>query len=418
MLDSAVADTTGLLATSPHEAPVPVPLEGVKVEARLRDFCSRVTLTQRFRNQEKRPLEVVYVFPLEEGAAVCAFEALVGDRRVVAEVDEREAAFAKYDDAIAAGHGAYLLDEERPDVFTASLGNLPPGAELLLKVSYVAELTREGDDVRFTLPTTISPRYAPASDREGVGPTSEPARPRAWLESSESGHGAVLLAFEPPLPDATVDSEVIFVVDRSGSMDGSSIVEARNALQLCLRSLRPGTQLNIVGFGSRFESLFEATRPYDDQSLREASRHVKRMDADLGGTEILAPLRSVLEQAPQGDRPRVVFLLTDGQVTNTDDVIALVRRHSDTTRVFTFGIGAGASDQLVKGVARAGRGAAESIAPGERIEGKVLRQLKRAPRPPGHPAERRRLVGADGRPGGGPRPFARRAGRNPRDHLR
>jgi len=71
-------------------------------------------------------------------------------------------------------------------------------------------------------------------------------------------------------------------------------------------------------------------------------------------------------------------MLTDGEISNTDAVIALVRQHAGDTRVFTFGIGAGASHHLVKGLARAGEGEAEFIAPGERIECKVLRQLSRA----------------------------------------
>jgi Ca-activated chloride channel family protein len=101
------------------------------------------------------------------------------------------------------------------------------------------------------------------------------------------------------------------------------------------------------------------------------------MDADLGGTEVLPALEFVLLKEPRAGFVRQVLLLTDGQVTNTDEVIGLVRRHSVHTRVFTFGIGAGASQHLVRGVARAGEGAAEFIAPGERIEAKVLRQLRR-----------------------------------------
>ncbi len=432
----------GLLA-----AGQPVPLLGVTVEADVKDFASRVVMTQRYRNSETQPIEAVYVFPLEEGAAVCGFAAVIDGVHVEGQVQEREEAFERYDDALAAGHGAYLLDQERPDVFTASIGNVPPGKEVLVRITYVAELAVEGDDLRFALPTTVSPRYAPADDHKGVGRTpaealnpprawtvpygldltvriesgsairavespSHPLRveldgaraavrlgaretaldrdfvlivkraeahaPRAWVETDPRGRTVAMVAFQPRFEAAEAPSELVFVVDRSGSMDGTSIAEARNALQLCLRSLTEGTRFNVVGFGSRFEMLFPESRPYDEASLRAASAHVAGLKADMGGTEILAPLQKVLEAPVLPGRPRQVFVLTDGQVTNTDAVVKLVRRHADTTRVFTFGIGAGASHHLVRGMARAGGGAAEFIAPGERIEGKVLRQLGKA----------------------------------------
>ncbi len=83
-------------------------------------------------------------FPLDEGAAVCGFQALIDGTLVVGEVKEREDAFKKYDEAIERGDGAFLLDEERPDVFQASVGNLPPGKEVLLKLTYVRELAVSG----------------------------------------------------------------------------------------------------------------------------------------------------------------------------------------------------------------------------------------------------------------------------------
>ena len=319
----------------------PVPLLGVSVEAEVRDFASRVLLTQRYRNAESQPIEAVYVFPLEEGAAVSSFEAMIDGVHVVGQVKEREKAFEEYDDALTAGHGAYLLDQERPDVFTASIGNLPPGKEVLVRITYVAELSLEGDDLRFALPTTVSPRFAPAEDRKGVGrPPSEalnpprdwrvpygldltvriempsPIRavespshlvrvelegpkatvtlggretaldrdfvltvklaeahvPHAWIETDARGRRAALLAFQPRFDAEESHCELILLVDRSGSMEGTSIAEARNALQLCLRSLTEGTRFNIVGFGHRFEMLFPESRAYDERSLgRRAS---------------------------------------------------------------------------------------------------------------------------------------------------
>ena len=59
----------------------PIPLKGVSVEASIKDFCSRVTLTQRYCNEESNPVEAVYVFPVDETAAVCGFEALIDDAR-------------------------------------------------------------------------------------------------------------------------------------------------------------------------------------------------------------------------------------------------------------------------------------------------------------------------------------------------
>src|SRR5512143_814704 len=147
----------------------PVPLRGVRVEAKVQDYACQVVLSQRYRNDEALPIEAVYRFPLEEGVAVCGFEAVIDGRHVVGEVDERGKAFQRYDEALAAGHGAYLPDQERPDVFTLSVGSLPPGKEVVVRLTTVSELPLEGDAIRFTLPTTLSPRYSPAEDQEGHG---------------------------------------------------------------------------------------------------------------------------------------------------------------------------------------------------------------------------------------------------------
>ena len=159
-----------------------MPLTGVSVEGTITGLCGRVSVAHRYRNTESTPIEAVYLFPLDEGAAVCGFEAIVDGTVIVGEVQERERAFDDYDEAIERGHGAFLLDEERPDVFRASIGNLPPGKEVLVRITYVTELPVDDGRFRFTLPTTIAPKYAPAEDQRGVGrPEAEAVNPPvAW----------------------------------------------------------------------------------------------------------------------------------------------------------------------------------------------------------------------------------------------
>jgi len=134
-----------------------VPLEAVHVRGRVLDLISEVVVLQHYRNEGTRPLEAKYVFPLDEFAAVCGFEAFINGKHVVGVVKEKEQAHREYREAIAAGHGAYLLDEEKPDVFTVSVGNLPAGAEVLIKITYVTELQMEGKEVLFLLPAAVTP---------------------------------------------------------------------------------------------------------------------------------------------------------------------------------------------------------------------------------------------------------------------
>ena len=153
----------------------PVPLLGVRYDVVVENVASRVTIAQRFRNTESQPIEAMYTFPLDEGSAVCAFEVEIGERRVIGRVEEREAAFERYDQAIADGDGAFLLDQDRPNIFTASVGNLKPNEEAVVRVSYVAEIEQRGDELRLQIPTTVSPRYVPASQLRAIDPADQVA---------------------------------------------------------------------------------------------------------------------------------------------------------------------------------------------------------------------------------------------------
>jgi Ca-activated chloride channel family protein len=165
---------------------------------------------------------------------------------------------------------------------------------------------------------------------------------------------------------------VVFLMDCSGSMEGDSIQEAKKALEICLRGLDQGSLFEIYRFGSTYESLFPAAVFYTEKTAAEALNYLENMNADLGGTKILDPLKEICSSLSEyQNSQRDIILLTDGQVGNENEIFELIKRNK-RIRVFPVGIGAGCNEYFIKGLARSGNGASEFIYPGERIEPKVI----------------------------------------------
>ncbi|NXC43835.1 VW5B1 protein, partial [Penelope pileata] len=207
---------------------------------------------------------------------------------------------------------------------------------------------------------------------------------RKRLNKDIPHHPVVMLNFCPDLSTAPADlrkapGEFIFLVDRSGS--GVSISCAKDALLVILKSLMPSCLFNVIAFGSTFKTLFPASRPYCEESLALACESIRRMHAEVGGTNILSPLQWIVRQPIRRGHPRLLFLLTHSTTENTGKVLELLRSHSCSTRCYSFGIGPHACRRLVQGLAAVSRGTAEFLAEGERLQPKMLRALKKAMAP-------------------------------------
>jgi hypothetical protein len=176
---------------------------------------------------------------------------------------------------------------------------------------------------------------------------------------------------------AHIPTETHFVIDASGSMSGYQYTQAVRALKLCLRSLGQGDTFNIIRFGSSFETWKDEPVIYNNDTLEDAIGFLDCSTADLGGTELLRPLEELFSQPVLTGNIREVILLTDGQVSNENEIHSLASAHSENNRIFTFGIGAACSMNLVNGIAEKTGGASEFIQEGESIEEKVLRTFSR-----------------------------------------
>ncbi|XP_063435543.1 von Willebrand factor A domain-containing protein 5A-like [Mytilus trossulus] len=126
--------------------------------------------------------------------------------------------------------------------------------------------------------------------------------------------------------------EFIFVIDRSGSMSNVRIKKAKETLLLLLKSLPVGCLFNVVSFGSNFSTLFEQSEEYSEVTLNQALSLQSQMEADMGGTEILRPLKQIYSNSCIQGYPRQIFLLTDGGVSNTNEVISLAKANNGNTR--------------------------------------------------------------------------------------
>lgn len=123
----------------------PMPLKSVHVRAKIVDMSAKVSIYQEYTNEEEQAIEAEYLFPLNDGATVCGFEAFINDKHVVGVCKEREQAHREYKEAIAQGKGAYLMDQETNEVFKVNVGNLPAKCKCVIKITYLTELDIQDD---------------------------------------------------------------------------------------------------------------------------------------------------------------------------------------------------------------------------------------------------------------------------------
>jgi len=394
----------GLIVTDDQNL---VPLKKVSVEANMTGYLVGLQLTFEYSNDGEEPLEVLFKFPVEESFAVVGLEAVIGGRKIKAQIREKEEAKHAYDDAKARGFTTALAEEKTGDIFSISLGNLPPKSRAEIHLKLVGELPIDAEGaVRFPLPAVLKQRYNPTGStdplihvsgmpgqvvhgttpavydfsltvaeaeaisaitspthnittREKSGlvhvslqnPTPlnkdlvvlvkfrDPHQPKIYAEpgdcrlswSTYMTSPAVMLNYFPKFETEEIACEFIFLIDRSGSMRGS-IENACKTLTLFLKSLPPGCSFNIIGFGSHFTSLFPNSVPYNQQHLDEAITHVKNIQADFGGTELLLPLEHIFKEPSLPGISRQLFILTDGSVSNIRQCIHKVQKNARYAR--------------------------------------------------------------------------------------
>jgi Ca-activated chloride channel homolog len=458
-----------LIRTSQPGAFLPAPRLSTDVRIRVTGIIARTEVVQRFENPAPSCVEAVYVFPLPETAAVDRLRLTIGQRVVEGEIRERGEAQATYQRAKSAGKKAALLEQERPNIFTASVASLGAGEHVEVSIAYQETVRYDSGLFRLRFPMVVGPRYIPGTrpavgsagsgraantdrvpDAERITPpvfgpeqgSADPVRltvdldagvPMASVTSSyhdarvdrvapehavvalglgaaladrdfelvwrpetgsnpaaavfaeqKDGEAYALLMVVPPEtgaedPSPRLARESIFVIDTSGSMAGSSIEQARLALDAALSSLRPEDTFNVIEFNSQTRALYPAPHTADPDSVGEARRFVAGLRAD-GGTEMLPALAAALGGAPDASRVRQVIFVTDGCVGNEEELLTYIHAHLSEARLFTVGIGSAPNSHFMRKTAEFGRGGFSYI--GDRSEvaekmGNLFRKLGR-----------------------------------------
>ena len=195
-------------------------------------------------------------------------------------------------------------------------------------------------------------------------PTAATApRAMAFTETVD-GEPHYLLMVMPPSAEAAsanvMPREMIFIIDTSGSMHGTSIAQAKKALRRALKGLRPGDRFNVIAFSSHPNPLFSSSVVAEPRNLTMAEMFVTSLNAN-GGTEMRAALDLALYLPPDESHLRQVIFITDGAVGNEDELFRLIERKLGNGRLFTVGIGSAPNSWFMRKSAEVGRGTFTTI---------------------------------------------------------
>lgn len=405
-------------------------IKAIDVAARLVDQVARVQVSQSFVNNGSRTLEVSFLFPLPYDGAIDQLTLLVDGKEYPAKLLPADEARRVYEEIVRKNQDPALLEWVGHGLFRTSVFPVPPGAErkVTLRYSQLCRQDRGLSDFLFPLSTakytsepieTVNFRvtiesaseiknvYSPTHKVEVTrgGPKQATVTYRAEKEIPQSDFrlfygidpgevGTSVISYRPEkdedgyflllasprikAPDAKREAKtVVFVVDRSGSMSGQKMEQARGALRFVLNQLRPGDLFNIVAYDGVVESFRPELQRFDDETRTAAMVFVEGLVAG-GSTNIDEALRVALAQLKEDERPSYVIFLTDGMPTagevNEAKIVDNTRSANDVrARVFAFGVGYDVNSRLLDKLVRANFGHSEYVRPDEDIEDRVSR---------------------------------------------
>ncbi len=426
----------------PWTRPVPQPqseyrIKSLQIEARLKDQVAQVQVSQTFVNTGKTPMEVQFVFPLPYDGAVDQLTLMVDGKELPAELLPADKARRRYEDIVRQSKDPALLEWMGHGLFQTSVFPVPAGQERTVTLHYNQLLRKEQGVTDFLFPLSTAKYtskpveklllrvniesslpilnvYSPTHDVEvdstnkkssrvsftqkNVTPTSDfrlfydvNAKKLATSvlsykpEAKEDGYFLLLTTPQIPDQEQPTAKTVLFVVDKSGSMSGEKMEQARGALRFVLNNLRQGDTFNIIAYDSSVQSFRPELENFNDETRKTALGYVEGLHAG-GGTNIQEALATALRQLQDDRRPSYILFLTDGQPTvgerNETKIAAAAKAANKVrARILNFGVGYDVNSRLLDRLGRENFGASEYVRPNEDIEAHVSKVYNRIASP-------------------------------------
>jgi Ca-activated chloride channel homolog len=418
---------------TPHIRPVPPPsvsykIKELAVQARITDQVARVQVSQSFVNTGSVQMEVQFMFPLPYDGAIDKLTLLVDGKEFPGKLMAAKEARAVYEAIVRSNKDPALLEWLGSGMFQTSVFPVPPGQERKVTLNYNQLLRKDRGLTDFLFPLStarytshaiekidfqvaiesgidIKNVYSPTHTVDIKRPdarhavvsysrTNEvPANDFRLMFDVDKGQvGASVISYRPKADDdgfflllaspqvKAADAErpkktVIFVVDRSGSMSGKKIEQAKSALKFVLNNLRDDDLFNIVAYDGNVESFRPELERYNDETRKAALGYVEGLYPG-GGTNIHGALTSALGQLKDNSRPNYVLFLTDGLPTigeTNEGKIAAAAKDANKirARILSFGVGYDVNSRLLDRISRDGFGLSEYVRPDEDIEAHV-----------------------------------------------
>ncbi|MDB5353234.1 MAG: uncharacterized protein JWN86_4481 [Planctomycetota bacterium] len=422
----------GFIVDRRHHVPIARSYEirEVTVDAKVRDQVADVQVSQTFHNPGSFELESEFLFPLPEDGAIQNFVLMVDGRELPGRLLPKDEARRIFEEIVRTKRDPALLEYMGRGLFRTSVFPIPAGQDRKVTMRYTQVCRRDRDMVEFSYPLAtqkftakpiqrlaitaqiesrdaIKSLYSPSHDAEvrrsgdhnatvkfeqrNIVPSNDF---RMLYSLAEGALGASVLSYRPSegedgyfllmaspevkRPDAKPQPKtVVFVLDRSGSMSGKKIEQAKNALKFVLENLRDDDLFNIVIYDDRVETYKPELQRYSKDARADAVRFVENIQPG-GSTNIDDALKAALGQIKDDSRPNYVLFLTDGLPTageTRETAIAEDAKKANPihARVFAFGVGFDVNARLLDRLSGGNGGTSEYVKPDEDIESHVGR---------------------------------------------